>query len=135
MRRKLAVLSLAGFLAYTGTYLFVYLGRAFRVDRPHPLEVVGLYHGDNFSRALLVGILFLIGEVFVMGLLIASRRSGRAMTVRRDLWEWLRDREELTGEPAERVAERAIHLYRSRLEGGPPPSPVATARAVGNTRE
>jgi hypothetical protein len=38
--------------------------------------------------------------------------------VRQDLWEWLEAREELTGEPAEATAHRAIAQYRARLEGG-----------------
>ncbi|HVM40359.1 MAG TPA: hypothetical protein VM618_06235 [Acidimicrobiia bacterium] len=118
MRRKLALLTLTGFLAYTGVYLYVYMTRAFRVERPRPLEYVGLYHGDNFSRVLLVGILFLIGEVFLLYVVLAARRPHR-VDVRADLWAWLQARETLTGEPADTIAERAIAQYRTRLEGGP----------------
>lgn len=118
MRRKLALLALSGFLLYTGSYLFVYLTRAFRIDRPRPLEYVGLYHGDNFSRVLLVGILFLIGEIFLLYVALAARRP-RRIDIRPDLWAWLQGRERLTGESADATAERAIAQYRTRLEGGP----------------
>jgi hypothetical protein len=118
MRRKLAGLLLAGFLVYTGVYVFVYLGRSFRVDHPRPLEHVGIYHGDEFARTLLVALLFLIGEVFVVYLVLATRRP-RRITLRTDLWSWLRARAELTGEPLDHIAERAVSQYRLRLEGGP----------------
>lgn len=117
MKRVIAVLTLGGFMLYTGVFLFVYLSRAFQIDRPRPLEYVGLYHGDNFSRVLLVALLFLIGEVFALYLVLAARRPHR-VDVRSDLWRWLEAREDLTGEPASVIAERAISQYRFRLEGG-----------------
>ena len=117
MKRVLGILTLGGFMLYTSIYLFVYLTRAFRIDRPRPLEYVGLYHGDNFTRVLLVALLFIIGEIFVLYLVLAARRPHR-IDVRADLWRWLRSREELTGEPASVIAERAISQYRFRLEGG-----------------
>jgi hypothetical protein len=118
MRRKLAGVLLAGFLVYTGVYIFVYLARAFRVDHPRPLEHVGIYHGDEFARILLVAMLFLIGEVFLVYLALA-RRHPRRVTLRSDLWTWLQGRAELTGEPLDHIAERAVSQYRARLEGGP----------------
>lgn len=117
MKRVIGILTLGGFMLYTGIYLFVYLTRAFRIERPDDLVHVGLYHGDNFSRVLLVAILFLIGEVFALYLALAARRPHR-VDVRADLWNWLKAREELTGEPADFIAERAISQYRIRLEGG-----------------
>lgn len=117
MRRWIAGIALGAFMVYAGAYLFVYLTRAFRVARPESLEYVGLYHGDNFSRVLLVALLFLIGEVFVLYLVLAARRP-RRVAVRQDLWRWLSAREDLTGEPADVIAERAIAQYRLRLEGG-----------------
>lgn len=117
MKRTIGILTLGGFMLYTGIYLFVYLTRAFRIERPDGLVHVGLYHGDNFSRVLLVAILFLIGEVFALYLALAARRPHR-IDVRADLWKWLKAREELTGEPADFIAERAISQYRIRLEGG-----------------
>lgn len=118
MRRKIGALLLAGFLLYTGIYIFVYLARAFRVDHPRPLQHVAIYHGDEFSRTLLVAVLFLIGEVFAVYLALALRRRQR-VPVRDDLWAWLEARQELTGEPADSIAERALSQYRARLEGGP----------------
>ena len=128
MRKKIALVLLAGFLAYTGGYIFIYLARAFSVEGIQPAEYVGLHHADNFSRTLLVGILFLIAEVFAVYLALATVRKRGSVSVRADLWEWLSSREELTGEPATEIAERAISTYRARLEGGgegPPsvPSP------------
>ncbi len=129
MRRKFAIGLLAVFLTYTGVYIFVYLARAFRVEHPRPLEHVAIYHGDEFSRTLLVAILFLIGEVFAVYLALAMRRP-RRVVVRRDLWTWLHAREDLTGEPADSIAERAISQYRLRLEGGPgAPVPAADTSA------
>lgn len=119
MRRKLVGLVLGGFLAYTAAFVFVYLWRSFRVERPQPLARVGLYHGDEFSRMLLVALLFLIGEVFAVYLLLAARRR-RSVELRRDLADWLAAREALTGEPADSIAERAVAAYRARLEGGTP---------------
>jgi hypothetical protein len=117
VKRILALASLLGFLAYTGIYVGVYLARAFRIERPRPLEYVGIYHGDDFSRVLLVGILFLIGQVLLLTVLIAARRP-RRVEVRSDLWAWLEGREAVTGDPPRVTAESAIAQYRVRLEGG-----------------
>jgi len=132
MRRKFAGLILAGFLVYTGVYIFVYLARAFRVDRPRPLENVGIYHGDEFARTLLVALLFLIGEVFLVYLALA-RRQPRRVTLRTDLWKWLQGRAELTGEPLDHIAERAVSQYRARLEGGPGMPLPSTEVSTGAT--
>ncbi|MBI2168267.1 MAG: hypothetical protein HYU28_02025 [Actinobacteria bacterium] len=132
-RRIIATMTLAAFMLYTAGFFFVYLRRSFAAGKPPALEYVGLYHGDNFSRVILVGLLFLIGEVFVVYLAITSRRPHR-VDVRVDLWRWLRAREELTGEPADVIAERAIAQYRLRLEGGPGsrvPSAALGADATG----
>jgi hypothetical protein len=118
-RRKLLIGVLGGFLAYTGAYVFIYLARAFTGDpEPGPYPLVHISHTDDFVRTILVGIFFLMGEIFVIYLAIAARRRGRDISLRKDLWEWLEAREELTGEPAEATAHRAIAQYRARLEGG-----------------
>ena len=117
-RRLIGTLTLGAFMAYMAVYVFVYLTRSFSIERPRPLEYVGIYHGDNFARVLLVAVLFLMAEVFVVYLAITNRRPHR-VDLRVDLWRWLKAREELTGEPAEAIAERAVAQYRLRLEGGP----------------
>jgi hypothetical protein len=132
MRRKLAGLLLVGFLVYTGVYIFVYLARAFRVDHPRPLEHVGIYHGDEFARTLLVAVLFLIGEIFLVYLALAMRHP-RRVTLRADLWTWLRGRSDLTGEPLDHIAERAVSQYRARLEGGPGMPLPSTEVSSGTT--
>ena len=127
MRKKAALILLAGFLAYTGSYIFIYLYRAFQVEGERPETYVGLHHADEFSRTLLVGILFLIAEVFAIYIALATSRKRASVSVRADLWHWLSAREELTGEPASDIAERAISSYRMRLEGGgegPPSAPT-----------
>lgn len=134
MKRIIGTLTLAGIMLYTAVYLFVYMTRSFRITRPQPLEYVGIYHGDNFARVILVAIIFLIGEVFIVYLAIAARRPHR-VNVRVDLWRWLRAREELTGEPADVIAERAIAQYRLRLEGGPGSRVPSAAVSAGATRE
>jgi hypothetical protein len=118
-RRKVLTLLLAGFLALTGAYVFIYLARAFTVseeDAPFPL--VNLSHTDNFARTILVAVFFLIGEIFAVYFALSRQKGGKEISVRTDLWEWLEAREELTGESAQAVAERAISSYRARLEGG-----------------
>lgn len=123
MRVKVAIALLAAAMVYTGIYIVVYLARAFDVEQDFPSQLVGLHHADNFSRTLLVAIFFLMGEVLLVYVALARTRRRDAVSVRKDLWEWLRSREELTGEPADGIAERAISLYRVRLEGGPRRTP------------
>lgn len=118
MRKRAALVILAGFMALTGAYIFVYLARSFSVEGDRPPVYVGLHHGDNFSRTLLVGILFLIAEVFAIYLALGTGRQRTSVPLRPDLLEWLRSREELTGESGTEIAERAISSYRIRLEGG-----------------
>ena len=126
MRRKVGLFLLAGALAYTGAYIFIYLARAFQTERPRDFELVGLHHADDMSRTILVTLLFLMGEIFVLYLALAGRRP-RSVSMRHDLWDWLRAREELTGESADDIAERAVAHYRMRLEGGPEGPPSAGA--------
>jgi hypothetical protein len=108
-------------MLYTGVYVIVYLARAFDVDQALPGQLVGLHHADNFSRTLLVGLFFLMGEVLLVYVALARSRRRGAVGIRKDLWQWLHAREDLTGEPADVIAERAISLYRVRLEGGAKP--------------
>ena len=53
MKRVLALIALVCFLIYTGVYIFVYLFRAFRIPDSTG-EVVQIWHGDPFARAILV---------------------------------------------------------------------------------
>lgn len=126
MKRQLSVVALIGllgllsFLAYTGVYIFVYLFRAFRITDPIDGQVVQTWHGDPFSRAILVAILFLIGLVVLLWVAITRGNiitRGQQVRFRSDLWAWLVDQGDLTNEAPERVAERAVSAYRARLEG------------------
>jgi len=118
-KRYFPFLVLGSVLLGTGIYVFVYLARSFQPDAAGGRPLVGLWHGDNFSRTLLVSIFFLIGEVFLVYLALSRQRRSNTITVRSDLWRWLDARSELSGEPSELIAERALTLYRMRLEGGP----------------
>ncbi len=118
-RRTVAILTLVAFLAATGVYIFIYLFRAFEADTAGGRELVGIWHGDNFSRTILVAVFFLIGEVFLVYLALSRERRSGVVNLRPDVWRWLSTRSRLTGESAEHIAERAISLYRLRLEGGP----------------
>jgi len=115
-KRLVAVLSLIGFVGYTGVYIFVYLWRSFRVAEPENLQFVAIWHGDNFSRAILVSVLFLIGLVVVLHLSLLHRqgRPGQ-ITLRTDIQEWLVTQAEETNEDPSRLADRAIGTYRARI--------------------
>lgn len=126
MKRQLSVVALVGllgllsFLVYTGVYIFVYLFRAFRATEPIEGQVVEIWHGDPFSRAILVSLLFLIGLVVLLWVGITRGNivsRGQQVRFRSDLWAWLVDQGDLTNEAPERVAERAVSAYRARLEG------------------
>ncbi|MBT8217297.1 MAG: hypothetical protein HKN74_01225 [Acidimicrobiia bacterium] len=126
MKRQLSVVALVGllglvaFLVYTGVYIFVYLFRAFRTVDPVDGRVVEIWHGDPFSRAILISILFLIGLVVLLWVGITRGNivsRGQQVRFRSDLWAWLVEQGELTNEAPERVAERAVSAYRARLEG------------------
>jgi hypothetical protein len=119
MKRTLAVLTLTGFLLFTGSYIFVYLFRAFRVAEPQGVTPVYLWHGDPMTRAILVAVLFVLGLVLLLFLATISPggRSG-SIRIRSDLWEWLTQRASETNEDPDRLAERAIAAYRDRLGDG-----------------
>ncbi len=119
MRRKFSFVVLGAFLAVTGTYIFIYLFRSFRSQGASGRELVEIWHGDNFTRTILVAVLFLIGEVFAVYLALSRERRSGVVSVRGDLWAWLSARSDLTGEPEDQIAQRAISMYRYRLEGGP----------------
>jgi len=118
MRRIIAVGGLFVLLAYTGIYIFVYLWRAFQVDGPNEVNVT-IWHGDPFSRAILVSVFFLIAVVLLgflwLGRIMSKRES--AVRVRRDLYDWLEDHAGRTGETPDELADRAVANYRERLEG------------------
>ena len=132
MRRILSALILAGFLAVTGAYVFIYLFRSFETEASGGRELVGIWHCDNFSRTILVAVFFLIGEVFALYLALQWQRRSQSISVRPDVWGWLSGRSALTGESTDHIAERAISLYRLRLEGGPQGVPsVPETTAIG----
>jgi hypothetical protein len=116
MRRTLAVLVLIGFLGYTGVYVFVYLFRAFRLEEPTTGAAVYVWHGDPMTRAVLVAVLFAIGLLLLLLVALSqpsSRRPG-SIEMRADLWQWLVAKGEETNEAPERIAERAVAMYRSQ---------------------
>lgn len=118
MKRMLALIALVSFLVYTGVYIFVYLFRAFRLPEAAGAPVQ-IWHGDPFSRAILVAVFFMIGllvVLFVMLMRPGAHRAG-SMAVRPDLWQWLVEQGERTNEPPERIGERAIAIYRARIAG------------------
>ena len=118
MKRTLALVSLIIFLVYTGTYIFVYLFRAFRLPEPAggPVQI---WHGDPFARAILVAVFFMIGLLIILFIMLMRPGAHRAgsISVRGDLWEWLVDQGDRTNEAPESIGERAIATYRARIEG------------------
>lgn len=118
IKERIATISLFGFVGYAGIYIFIYLWRAFRIERPENLQYVAIWHGDNFSRSILVAVLFLIGLVVMLHLSLL-RRQGRAgqIRLRSDVQEWLVRQAEATNEDPSRLADRAISTYRARVEG------------------
>ena len=118
MKRLLAVIALVCFLIYTGVYIFVYLFRAFRLPEAEG-ATVQIWHGDPFARAILVAVFFMIGLLIVLFLMLMRPGAHRAgsIRVRADLWEWLVEQGERTNEAPERIGERALALYRARIEG------------------
>ncbi len=118
MKRLLALIALICFLVYTGVYIFVYLFRAFRLPVASQ-GTVQIWHGDPFSRAILVSVFFMIGLLIVLFLMLMRPGAHRAgvIRVRPDLWEWLVEQGERTNEAPERIGERALAIYRARIEG------------------
>ncbi|MCH7669644.1 MAG: hypothetical protein IIC71_10685 [Acidobacteria bacterium] len=117
-KRRIATVSLFGFVGYAGIYIFIYLWRAFRVAEPENLQYVALWHGDNFSRSILVSVLFLIGLVVMLHVSLLRRQGGSGqITLRLDVQEWLVRQAEATNEDPSRLADRAISTYRARVEG------------------
>ena len=117
-KRLVAIVSLVGFVGYTGAYIFIYLWRSFRVDKPDDLQYVAVWHGDDFSRSILVSILFLIGLVVMLHISLL-RRQGRIgqISLRPDIQEWLIYQAEESNEDPSRLADRAIGTYRASIEG------------------
>lgn len=61
--------------------------------------------------------------VVVTGVLLARTSTRRpALPLRGDLVRWLRQRSQITGEPVERIADRAIASYRASLDGDSTPT-------------
>jgi hypothetical protein len=119
MRRRLPLVLLSLFLAYTGAYIFIYMWRAFQVEEPPGGPVIAsLFHGDNFARTILVAVLFQIGLTILIFLVLTRRgMGGGQIRLRQDLWEWLSRESEETGETPNRLVERAVASYRTRMEG------------------
>jgi hypothetical protein len=118
MKRLLAVIALVCFLIYTGVYIFVYLFRAFRLPEAEG-ATVQIWHGDPFARAILVSVFFMIGLLIVLFVMLMRPGAHRAgvIRVRSDLWQWLVEQGERTNEAPERIGERALAIYRARIEG------------------
>lgn len=119
MKRRLPIAVLIAFLVYTGAYIFVYLWRAFQIEADGQVRPVLIWHGDPFARAILVAILFLIGLVILVYFAISRSHGLRAgqVRLRQDLWEWLVRESEETNELPARLVERAVAVYRARMEG------------------
>jgi hypothetical protein len=117
MKRTIAVISLTGFLSFTGIFVFVYLFRAFRYPEPTASAPVVIWHGDPMMRAVLAAVLFTMGLVLLLLLAVArsDARSSGSVKVRADLWEWVSARAADTNEPAERIVDRAIAWHRDQL--------------------
>ena len=118
MKRVLALIALVCFLIYTGSYIFVYLFRAFRLPEPTG-GAVQIWHGDPFARAILVAVFFMIGLLIVLFVMLMRPGAHRAgsMAVRPDLWQWLVEQGDRTNEPPERIGERALATDRARIAG------------------
>lgn len=119
MKRTLSLVVLAAFLLYTGVYIFIYLWRAFRIPSSGPRQSVMIWHGDPFARAILVGVLFIIGLVVLLYVALSRQQADRSghVRLRQDLFEWLQRESEQANESPSRLAERAVAAYRRRLEG------------------
>jgi hypothetical protein len=116
--RQIAILTLIGFMLYTGAYIFIYLWRSFRIDAPDDVNAVGLWHGDPFARAVLVAVLFLTGLVVVLHVSLLRRKGGSGqIRLRSDLHEWLIAQADEVNEMPSHLADRAIASYRAQLEG------------------
>lgn len=63
----------------------------------------------------------LFGTVLILGLVLLARTMSkrRPLRVRADLGGWLQQQSDLTGEPVEQVADRALATYRLQLGEGP----------------
>jgi hypothetical protein len=117
VKRTLALIALVGFLLYTGSYVFVYLFRAFRLPAPLDPQIVRIWHGDDMTRAVLAAVLFCIGLLVLLFVALSSDRLHRdsRVRVRPDLAEWVNRRAEETNETPGRVTERALAEYRDRF--------------------
>ncbi len=117
-KKQVATIMLLGFVTYTGVYFFVYLWRAFRVEEPQGVQVVGLWHGDHMTRAILVSVIFLIGLVLILNLAVLRRQNGAGhLRLRADLHQWLVEQGREMNEDPSRLADRAVARYRDQLAG------------------
>ena len=62
-------------------------------------------------------VLFLAASLCIAAALAVRHPHRRALTLRADLAHWLRSRSELTGEPVETLADRAVAAHRASLTG------------------
>lgn len=66
-----------------------------------------------------LAVLFGLDATLALAALALWAGARRRVAVRADLARWLHGRSELTGEPAERIADRALSAYRRSLDGDP----------------
>ncbi len=50
-KRQIAILSLVGFVGYTGVYIFIYLWRSFRIEEPADLQYPHWCSGNTRSKS------------------------------------------------------------------------------------
>ncbi len=62
-------------------------------------------------------VLFAATLLLIAAAVVARHPKRRALTLREDLSDWLRSRSELTGEPVEVLADRAVAAHRAGLTG------------------
>jgi hypothetical protein len=62
-------------------------------------------------------VLFVATALLIAAAVVVRHPKRRALTLREDLVDWLRSRSELTGEPVETLADRAVAAHRAGLTG------------------
>jgi hypothetical protein len=119
MKKTLPLVGLIALLLWTGSYIFVYVIRSFRLPMPAEEATVYIWHGDPVTRAILAAILFAIGLILLLMVVVGRAIRGRAgsVPIRGDLWHWITLRAEETNDEPERIVARALAAYRDRVTG------------------